>query len=99
MSTMDKEMQHTAEQDAGEYSNDSVLIWHIVFHFVFTSPSVLTCFLMSTLRMNTNNSCIDSRLGCVGYIHKLLWFGGDIIGVDDDHKSIFTTLEGVSGPF
>jgi len=72
INSLDKEMQRTVEQDAGEYSNDGVLVRRIIFHSVFISPSVLTHTLMNTLQMNTNNSFTKTGLICINDIRQLL---------------------------
>ena len=85
---MDKDLQRTVEQDCGEHSQDDVLIWHILFHLIFTLKNVLVRTLIGTLRKITLEGFSHVGLNYLGNIRELLRFGIGVINVVGDQESM-----------
>ena len=90
--SMDKDLQRAVEQDCGEHSQDGVLIWHILFHLIFSSKKVLVRTLIGTLRKITLEGFADVGLTYIGNIRELLRFGIGVENVDDDQEAMTQLL-------
>ena len=93
--SMDKELQQAVKQESGEYSQDGVLIWHIIFHLIFDSKNILVQTLISTLGTAILTGFSDIGLNYINNIRELLRFsvGVDFVnGVVDDKESMFHLL-------
>ena len=93
MKSLDPELKQTIKQDASEYSNDGVLVWHIIFHYIFTSKNVLTRTLLTTIRNMTNCGFKDNGLIFINNVHELLRFGAGIDSINNDEESISQLLK------